>query len=335
MTRRCNLTLTLAVASLIAVGACGGGDDGDGSGAATEPFTLMLNWTPNTHHIGIYAAEQQGWYEDEGLDVQIIEPASGGVEAAVATGEVDAGISVAEGVLPARAAGLPIVSVATILPHNDSSLMALADTGIARPRDLEGHTYGGYGGPLETELISEMVRCDGGDPTQVRFVEVGNVDYLAGMDQDRFDFVWVFSGWDALRATEVEARDISEIRFLDHLDCIPDWYTPVFIASEQAVAEDRDRLEAFLRATARGYELAMDDPEQAADLMLAAAPEVDRHLLEASARYHSTLFTDGAAWGTQEEAVWDEFEMFTRQAGLVDEAVDVRTAFTNDLLPAG
>ena len=109
------------------------------------PVTVMLDWTPNTNHMGIFVANEQGWYEDAGLDVTIIEP-TGGVEAIVAEGQAQFGISYAEAVLPARLAGVGVTSVATILPHNESSLMSLASEGIARPRDLEGKKHGGFGG---------------------------------------------------------------------------------------------------------------------------------------------------------------------------------------------
>ena len=242
----------LLVSSLALVG-CGGNEDpeltetatsavdgtpsatGTASGSATATAassdglteaTLMLNWTPNAHHAGIYLALQNGWYEEAGIDLAIVEPAAAGVESVIGTGGAEFGISAAEYVLPARAAGVPVVSIATILPYNDSSFMALSATGIERPRDFEGMTYGGFGGPLETELLRTLVSCDGGDPDAVEMVEVGNIDYLAGMEQGRFDFVWVFEGWDALRAREIEGKAINTVTFVEWLNCIPDWYTP-------------------------------------------------------------------------------------------------------------
>ena len=61
------LLLGAALAALL-LAACGGEEE-------ARPVTLMLNWTPNNHHAGIYAALQQGWYEEEGIELTIIEPA--------------------------------------------------------------------------------------------------------------------------------------------------------------------------------------------------------------------------------------------------------------------
>jgi ABC-type nitrate/sulfonate/bicarbonate transport system substrate-binding protein len=302
--------------------------------ASTTDVTLMLNWTPNNHHAGIYIAQDRGWYREAGINLKIVEPAEAGADAVVGTGAADFGISQAESLLPARAAGAPVVAIGTLLPYNDSSLMALGNQGIARPRDLQGKKYGGYGGSLERELINTLVRCDGGDPARVSFVEVGNIDYLAGMDQGRFDFVWVFEGWDTLRAREVVGRQISSIKFVDHLNCIPDWYTPVIITNERMIRERADVVRDFMAATARGYRAAMQDPAAAAATLLKAAPELDQKLVQASATYHAPKYAkQGQAWGLQDGQVWTRFEAFLRQAGLLEKEVDVKKAFTNDFIP--
>ncbi|MDA0269751.1 MAG: ABC transporter substrate-binding protein [Chloroflexi bacterium] len=326
----------LALTSML-LAACDGdaADEGAPTAEALTTVTLMLNWTPNNHHAGIYVAQANGWYREVGIDLQIVEPAAATADQVVASGAADFGISQAESILPARAAGAEVVSIATLLPHNDSSMMALASSGITRPRDFEGKTYGGWGGPLEQQLLNELVACDGGDPSAVTFVEVGNIDYLAGMEQGRFDVVWVFEGWDVLRATEVEGKAMTSVAFIDYLDCIPDWYTPTIIANQRTLDERPELVRAFLAATARGYAVAIEDPEQAATLLLLQAPELDETLVRASATYHATRYaSDGAGWGVQSVNVWTRFEAFLRESGLLEREVDPAAAFTNEFLPA-
>ena len=305
------------------------GDDGPGT-----KVTLMLNWTPNTQHSGIYIAQQKGWYKDAGIDLQIVEPASGGVEAVVGEGKADFGISIQESVIPARAEGIPIVSIGAILQHNDSSLMSLASTKITRPKDLEGKTYGGFGGALETQIISKLVACDGGDPKKVKFVEVGNVDYLAGMEAGQFDVVWVFEGWDVLRATKVEKKPVRSILFKDWLKCIPDWYTPVFITNESMIKKNPDLVKRFMAATARGYDIAGKESLTASEALTAGAPEIDQKLITESSAYHLGKYVDkDRPWGQQDLAIWTDFSKFLKDAGLFDKDVDVAKAFTNDFIP--
>jgi ABC-type nitrate/sulfonate/bicarbonate transport system substrate-binding protein len=327
------LLALLLVPALLFAAACGDDDDG-GDGDTPEKVTLMLNWTPNTQHGGIYLALENGWYRDAGIDLSIVEPAQSGVEQVVGTGNAQFGISVQEGVIPAREQGIPIVSIAAVMQHNDSSYFALASDDITRPKDFEGKTYGGYGGPLETEILDKLVQCDGGDPAKVERVEVGNIDYLAGMEQDRFDFVWVFEGWDVMRARDVEKVPVTSVKFADHLDCIPDWYTPVVITNEAMINDHPETVRKFMEATSRGYEAAIADPQAAADALLKAAPELDRTLVELSAQYHTTHYVDeGRQWGQQDLETWTTFEMFLREAGLTTKEIDVQAAFTNDFLP--
>jgi ABC-type nitrate/sulfonate/bicarbonate transport system substrate-binding protein len=326
----------LLLAGALIFAACSDSDD-DGSEGDPPPeemrsVTVMLDWTPNSNHMGIYVAREQGWYAAAGLDVTIIEP-TGGVEAIVAEGQAQFGISYAEAVLPARLAGVGITSVATILPHNESSLMSLASANIARPKDLEGKRYGGFGGALERQLVESLVACDGGDPSLVEFVEVGNVDYIPGMDQDRFDFVWVFEGWDVIRARNLEGVEVTTLRFIDYTECIPDWYTPVIVAGDDLIADDPDLVSDFLEVTARGYDFVADQPDEAATLLLAAVPELDAQLVRDSAAYLGGRFSDGAGWGQQEDSIWVEFEVFLREAALIEEAIDVAEAYTNSFLP--
>jgi ABC-type nitrate/sulfonate/bicarbonate transport system substrate-binding protein len=302
--------------------------------APMRSVSVMLDWTPNTNHIGVYAAKEQGWYEEAGLDVSIIEPAAAGVDVVVAEGQADFGFSYSESVLPARQAGVGVTSIATVLPHNDSSLMMLASDGVTRPADLEGKKYGGFGGLLETQLVETLVACDGGDPSQVEFVEVGNIDYIPGMEQDRFDFVWVFEGWDVIRARNLDGVEITTLPFIDYTDCIPDWYTPVIVAGDDLIADDPELVRTFLEVTARGYDFAAAEPDEAATMLLEAAPELDETLVRDSAAYLADKFTDGGGWGQQQEEIWTGFADFLLQAGLLEDEVDANEAFTNEFLPS-
>lgn len=324
----------LATFAMFAAVACGGDDDSGAKDGKLTKVTLMLNWTPNTQHSGIYLAREKGWYKEQGLDVEIVEPASGGVEAVVGAGKANFGISIQESVIPARAEGVPIVSIGTIIQHNDSSLLALTSDNIKRPKDLEGKTYGGFGGPLETALINKFVTCDGGDAKKVKFVEVGNIDYLAGMEANQFDIVWIFDGWDTIRYREVEGKKVTTLPFIEYTKCIPDWYTPLIITSEDMAKKHADTVKKFMAATARGYEFARTNPDDAAAALLKAAPELDAKLVKLSAKYYQDRYADkGRAWGVQDKDIWVNFEKFLREAKLTEKEVDVSKAYSNDFLP--
>jgi ABC-type nitrate/sulfonate/bicarbonate transport system substrate-binding protein len=320
--------------ALAALLLCGCGGSTNTSAPTLTPVSVVLDWTPNTNHTGIYLAKQRGDYASAGLDVEIIEPGQDGSIAPLAAGRAQFAVTYAEALLPARAQGTPIVSIASVLRTNTSSLMSPADRKITRPRDLVGKTYGTFGGPTEEPIVRALVACDGGDPSAVKFVEVGNADYGVGFRKRAYDAVWVFDGWDVIRLRDIAKTPVTTIPFRDRLDCIPDWYTPVIATTETVIADQPDLVRRFLAATAAGYRTATSDPKAAGEALLAAAPESDRALVEASAPFLAPFFVDSAGgWGRQESAVWERFDTFLRSAKIISGAAPVAGAFTNDFLP--
>lgn len=321
------------VAGLV-TGALGCGDE-TGPSPTTTPVTVVLDWTPNTNHSGIYLALRDGLYRDAGLDVRIVEPDQGGSIAPLAAGRADFAFSYSEEVLPRRAQGTPIVSIAAVLQRNTSSLIAPSDRSVTRPRDLEGKRYAGYGGPIERPLIDALVRCDGGDPTKVRFVEVGNVDYAVGFRRKAYDVVWAFDGWDVIRLRDVAETPVTTIPLRDSR-CVPNWYTPVIVTTEDRLADQPELVRRFMAATAAGYEKASRDPSAAAAAIKDAVPESDRTLLEASSRFLAPFYLDDAGrFGTQDPDVWMGFNRFLRSNALpAPAASELPQAFTNSVLPS-
>ncbi|WP_061962656.1 ABC transporter substrate-binding protein [Demequina aurantiaca] len=335
----------LAAGSALALAACSSTDTDTKDEAALDsatnaaqpltPVTVVLDWTPNTNHSGLYLALANGWYEDAGLDVTVIEPGETSGLQLLAAGQADFAFSVAEGLLPARAAGADVVSVATVIEHNTSSLLSLADEGITRPRDLEGKNYGSYGSDLETAIISSLVECDGGDPAKVDHVPLVSDDFRIGLTQDQFDTAWVFDAWDTLRLSEVDGMDVNTIAFRDWFDCIPDWYTPLLATSGAEIESSPETVGAFVQVTAHGYAAAMEDPTVAADALIAAAPELDAALVTASADWLADKYaTSPQAWGQQDGATWDRFSQWLTDNDMLDGDPSVDGAWTNEFLPA-
>ena len=328
----------LAVVAVLLVGltsACGSSTGGTASDQeGLHKLRVVLDWTPNTNHSGMYLARAKGWYRKAGLDVSFVEPGDSSSLQLLAAGKADVAVSVQEELIPARAEGLPVQSIAAILAHNTSGLFSLASDGVTRPRDLEGKTYGGYGGKLEEALVDRLVACDGGDPKKVKTVDIGEADYRIGLQRNTYDAVWIFDGWDGIKLNDIDKVKTNELAFIDHTDCIPDWYTPLLATSERMEATRPADLKAFMGATSRGYQLAMTDPAAAADALMKAAPDLDRDLVTRSATYLASRYADDPAdWGRQEAKVWTSFTTFLTDQGIVDKKIDVADAWTNRYLP--
>jgi len=105
-----------------------------------EDITVVLDWVPNTNHTGLYVAQQLGYFEEEGLNVEIIQPSEGGSADLIAAGQGEFGISYQEQVTYARTAAnpLPVKAIAAIIQHNTSGFASPVDRNILSPKDFEG-----------------------------------------------------------------------------------------------------------------------------------------------------------------------------------------------------
>lgn len=304
------------------------------SSSSKTKVTLMLDWTPNTNHSGFYLAQQRGYYAKEGLDVNIVQPGEQDPLATLGSGGAQFAVSAQESLIPAQQQGVPVVSIGAIMSTNTSSLMSLAGSNITRPRDLEGKTYGGGGGALEKALISNMVSCDGGDPSKVKFVNADTTDYQSGLAHHQYDVVWVYNGWEVINMHQQNVP-VNTISFSDWFNCIPDWYTPLLATSKNEISKNPTVVREFMAATAHGYQDAIADPNAAADALLAGAPGLDANLVHASANYLAPYYAkSGQPWGVQDQNTWQRFAAYLLHAGVITQPVDVKSAYTNEFLPS-
>ncbi|HMK08635.1 MAG TPA: ABC transporter substrate-binding protein, partial [Anaerolineales bacterium] len=135
---------TLIVFTALLLGACAT----PAAPTSLTPVTLMLDWVPNTNHTGLFVAQHEGYFTDEGLEVKIVQPGEVYAEQAVAGGAADFGVSFQEQVTLARADNVPLVSIAAILQHNTSAFAARAGLGGDTPAGWAGLRYGSFGSPF-------------------------------------------------------------------------------------------------------------------------------------------------------------------------------------------
>jgi ABC-type nitrate/sulfonate/bicarbonate transport system substrate-binding protein len=298
-----------------------------------EEVTLMLDWVPNTNHTGIYVAQAEGYFEEAGLTVEIIEPGEVYAEQAVATGVADFGISFQEYVTLARTDDVPIVSIAAIIQHNTSGFAARASSGVETAADFEGLRYGSFGSAFEEPTLKELMTCAGGDYDQLEIVDTGYADPLALLDEGQIDLAWIFYGWQGFQAQQ-QGIDLDIVMMSDTFDCIPDYYTPVIITNEEMIANQPEIVKAFMGAVSRGYQFAIENPDQAADILLEAVPELDAGTVKASQAWISQQYqADAPHWGEQKLSVWEGYINWMAEHGIIGEAIDAEAAFTNGFLP--
>ncbi len=300
---------------------------------AAEKITVVLDWVPNTNHTGIYAAKALGYYAEENLTVDIIQPTEGGSADLIAAGKGEFGISYQEQVTYARTAAepLPVVAIAAIIQHNTSGFASPSDRNIKSPKDFEGRIYGGWGSPIEDAMLKGVMKKDGADFTKVEIVNIGASDFLTSVSKD-VDFAWIFYGWDGIAA---KLKNIPlNFMLLQDLDSRLEFYTPVIIASEDTISKNPGLVKRFLKATQKGYDYAVKNPAGAAEILVKEVPGLDKNLIVASQEYLSGQYlADSARWGYMKPEIWDTFSGWMFENNLTPKKLDVEKAFTNEFLP--
>ena len=296
---------------------------------------VVLDWTPNTNHTGLYAAMDKGWFTEEGLTVAIIQPPEDGALVLVGSGGAEFGIDFQETMGPAIARlnpadTLPLIAVAAIISHNTSGIMSLRQSGINSPRDLEGKRFESWETPLITALIKEIVENDGGDFLQVKMIPNYATDAISALQTD-IEALWVYYAWEGIAAKvngiETNYMDISS------LDSRFDFYTPVLVANTAWLSANPETAAKFLRAVGRGYAFAIENPGEAGEILLKHAPELDKTLVMASQEFLSPRYQgDSPRWGEFDAQRWGDFYRWMFERGLLEKDIG-EGGFTNEYLP--
>jgi ABC-type nitrate/sulfonate/bicarbonate transport system substrate-binding protein len=325
----------LAGALLVLTLAGCGAQDGDGT-----PIRVALDWTPNTNHTGLFVAQQEGWFAEAGLDVEFLPYNNTSPDTLVASGAADFGISFQDSFTFSKAAGADITSVMAVLQHWASEIAVRADrTDIASPADLDGTTYGGFGGPGEVAKMQAVIRGAGGTG-EFETVVLGTAAYEALYD-GQVDFTEPFVAWEGIEA-QLRGQPLKSFAYTDF--GFPDAYSVLLIGNSTWLRANPDAARAFVQAAQRGYQLGADDPARGAELLKAANPGafteeelVIRSQEMLAAEY--LLDADGVV-GTQTAEQWSGYSGFVFDSGSLvgpDGAPlarrpDFSTWFTNEYL---
>lgn len=311
--------VALLAAVLALAGAVGCGGDGAEPGAP-KGASLVLDFTPNAVHSGIFAALAKDSYKELGVDLTVQAPGeSTDAPKLLAAGRAEFAILDIHDLGIARERGLDLVGVMAIVNAPLASVLARADGPVRRPRELAGHTVGVTGLPSDEAVVDSEVSADGGDPAAVERVTIGfnAVAALAAGKVDAATGFWNAEGV-ALRQQGVPVRIFKVDKY-----GAPRYPELILTTSRETLDEDPELVDAVVAATKRGYELVSKDPNVGLDALLAANPSLDR--TDQSAQL--------AALGADlrpapfDRAVLEEWARWDLEHGLLEEPLDVEDAF--------
>lgn len=303
----------------------------------TTDITVCLDYTPNTNHTGMYAALEKGYYKEAGLNVTIIQPPESGATQACSAGQAQFAIDFQDLLAAAFTSDTPmdVTAVAALIQHNTSGIISLKGQGMDRPKGMTGKTYLTWDSPIELATLKKVVNADGGNWDKVKIIPNTITNEGEDIKQNPDHAIWAFYGWGGINA-EVNKIDTDFFYFKD-IDKTFDYYTPVIIANNTFLKENPDAAKAFLSATRKGYEFAIQNPEEAAQILIKSddtgALKGSEALVEESQKWLANEYiSDAKQWGYIDPARWNAFYNWLNKEKLVEKEIPENTGFTNDYL---
>lgn len=297
-------------------------------------LTFMAGYKPQADlpFVGVYVAQEQGYFQEENLQVVIEHSAGQGQHLQlVASGKVQVTTQDAAVLLKRRAdPGLPLVSIALIGQRGQQAYAALASSGLRTPKDWEGHTVG-YKGTPPPDLFALMASA-GADPDKVRLVNVGFDPRL--LAEGKVD---VYPVYKSNEPYQLESWG-KQLVLWDAADFGVPTLGLAYVTSDETLQRRPEALARFLRAALRGIEFARQNPDLALEAVAKyTGPETDREhmrfMMEAEFKDLESEVTaqGGLGWQTVEQ--WQALADMLQQYDAMP-AVTVDAVFTNRILEA-
>jgi putative hydroxymethylpyrimidine transport system substrate-binding protein len=308
----------LATALLLAgVAGCGGSGAEPG---APKGATVVLDFTPNAVHTGIYAAQAEGFYEKAGIDLHIQVPGeSTDAPKLLAAGRTQFAILDITDLGIADEKGLELVGLMPIVQEPLAAVLARKDGPVQRPRDMDGHSVGVTGLPSDTAVVDSEVSADGGDPAGVDEITIG-YNAVASLAAGKVDAATGF--WND-EAVEAQRQGIPLRVFKVDRYGAPRYPELVLTTTRKEMKEDPALVADMVAATTRGYNFTVSDPHQALGDILAANPSLER----ADTAAQLKVLLPALHPDPFKESVLKEWSAWASSHGLLPKPLEVKSAF--------
>lgn len=293
---------------------------------------VVLDWYPNAIHTFLYTAIERGYYEEEGLDVQIRFPSNANdALSMVAAGKAEIGMYYQQDLIQAVAnQKAPIRSVGAIVQSPLNIILSLKDKNITSPKDMVGKTIG-YGGTVLSEsLVKCMMESVGADASDVKMVDVG-FDLMSSMTTGNVDATIGCLVNHEVPQMEEEGFELNYFPVSGY--GIPNYYEEIFLTNNKLLEEEPEVVAGFLRASKKGFDDFKADPDGCLAILMNNQNEANFPLTQSVEEQScKTLLplmeTADAEFLSQTEECWQENIDWMLENGLIDQNVDVANVMT-------
>jgi len=346
--------LVLIAATALAGCGANSGDAGDGgTGSASQPapssgtgaapassgervkVKLQLKWVPQAQFAGYYVAKEKGYYEEEGLEVEILPGGPDIVpEQQVASGVAQIGVDWVASLLAHQEQGLPLVEIAQIFQNSGLVLVSKKESGIVTGADLKSKRVGNWMGGNEFEILALFDKY-GLDPNRdLQFIKQGfTMDQFLSGELDAASAM-TYNEYLVVLDAGVPAEDLSVIDMnVEGVAMLED----NLFANRDWLAENKETAARFVRASIKGWKDAIADPEAAVDVVMAAVEagsttrDHQLNMMKEVAKLVAPEGFDTAKIGDIDEAMFKQTADIALQFGVISQPADLQQAFTKEI----
>ena len=293
---------------------------------------FVLDWAINTNHTGLYVAKEKGYFAEEGIDLDIKPAPEDSTSDLIINNKAPFGIYYQDSMANKLSKGAGITAVAAIIEHNTSGIISLKKNNIKEPKDLQGKKYGTWNDPTELAMLKTLVESQGGDFDKVEKVPNNDSNSITPIANGVFDAAWIYYGWDGILAKS-QGVDANFMYLKDYVKEF-DYYSPVIIANNDYLKDNKEEARKVIQAIKKGYQYAIDHPEEAADILIKNAPELKdkRDFVIESHKYLSKEYaSDKEKWGQIDADRWNAFYKWDKENGILKEDLTDK-GFTNEFV---
>ena len=286
-----------------------------------KEVSIILDWYPNAVHSFIYTAIEKGYFEDEGIKLNIIYPSSPNDSLTLpAAKKADIGISYLNSVVMARTnENIPIKSFGAILQRSVNTVISLKEKNITSPKDFEGKIAGSSGGVLSEAYLKSMMVSEKIDPNSLKILDVG-FELLTAMITNQVDFT--IGNMVNHEVPVIKERGIDINYFLIDNFGVPQAYELILVANDELLIKNSDTYKKVLNAMQKGFEDVKNNPQESLKLLM-SKQAVDQFPLSENVERQSLeillpiMETSQNKFLTQENKIWENNINWLYENGII------------------
>ena len=295
---------------------------------------LALDWTPNTNHIGFFIARELGYFNENGLQIEILDPREDDYYLTPAKklelGKADLALCPTESILSYKTKDNPfeMVGIAAIYKEDLSAIAVKKSLKVRSPKNLDQRSYASYNAKYEDKIVQKMIQNDGGKG-DIKLVYPKKLGIWNTIVNDKYDATWIFVNWEGVQANDA-GLDLELFQLSDF--GIPYSYSPVITVSNSSLVSNRKEYERFLKATKKGFIFAKENQKEAIEIFSKFIPKEDDIDLEKSLDISAVHFGSEEDWGIMKPSVVNQFLSWLSNEGLEPRKFTFNEIMSNELL---